>query len=110
MARLRGAPLDIRSVTGVEAITPTSVTARNVLSGQTTELAADLVVVVGERHVRAREPLVPSGPGVHVIGDAAVPRRVHHAIAEGRATARILSGAVRGLGDQREDLAVGDRR
>ncbi len=110
MARLRGAPLDIRSVTGVESITRGWVTARNLLSGQTTELAADLVVVVGERRARAWEPIVPAGPGVHIIGDAAVPRRVHHAIAEGRATARILSGAVRGLGDQREDLAVGDRR
>jgi 2,4-dienoyl-CoA reductase-like NADH-dependent reductase (Old Yellow Enzyme family) len=110
MARLRGAPLEIRPVTGVESIAPTSVTARNVLSGQTTELAAELVVVVGERRARGWEPLVPAGPGVHVIGDAAVPRRVHHAIAEGRATARSLSGAVRSLGDQREDLAVGDRR
>jgi len=81
-----------------------------VLSGQTTELPADLVVVVGERRARPWEPLVPAGPGVHLIGDAAVPRRVHHAIAEGRTTARLLSGAVRSLGDQREDLAVGDRR
>lgn len=110
MARLRGAPLDIRSVTGVESITRGWVTARNVLSGQTTELAADLVVVVGERRARAWEPIVPAGPGVHVIGDAVVPRRVHHAVSEGRATARLLSGAVRGLGDQRENLAVGDRR
>ena len=110
MARLRGAPLEIRPVTGIDSITATSVTARNVLSGQTTELPADLVVVVGERRARPWEPLVPAGPGVHLIGDAAVPRRVHHAIAEGRTTARLLSGAVRSLGDQREDLAVGDRR
>jgi 2,4-dienoyl-CoA reductase (NADPH2) len=110
MARLRGAPLEIRSVTGVESITRGRVTARNVLSGQTTELVADLVVVVGERRARPWDALVPAGPGVHVIGDAVVPRRVHHAIAEGRATARLLSGAVRSLGDQRENLAVGDRR
>jgi 2,4-dienoyl-CoA reductase-like NADH-dependent reductase (Old Yellow Enzyme family) len=110
MARLRGAPIEIRPMTGVESITPTSVTARNVLSGKTTELPADLVVVVGERRPRAWESMVPAGPGVHVIGDAVVPRRVHHAVAEGRATARLLSGAVRGLGDQRENLAVGDRR
>jgi 2,4-dienoyl-CoA reductase (NADPH2) len=110
MARLRGAPLDIRPVTGLESITRGWVTARNLLSGQTTELAADVVVVVGERRARAWEALVPAAPGVHVIGDAAVPRRVHHAIAEGRATARLLSGAVRSLGDQREDLPVGNRR
>jgi 2,4-dienoyl-CoA reductase-like NADH-dependent reductase (Old Yellow Enzyme family) len=108
MARLRGAPLEIRPLTSVESITATSVTARNVLSGQTADLAADLIVVVGERRARAWEPIVPAGPGVHIIGDAAVPRRVHHAIAEGRATARLLSGAVRGLSDQREHLAVGD--
>ena len=108
MARLRGSPLEIRPVTTVESITATSVAARNVLSGQAADLAADLIVVVGERRARAWEPIVPAGPGVHVIGDAAVPRRVHHAIAEGRATARLLSGAVRGLGDQRKHLAVGD--
>jgi 2,4-dienoyl-CoA reductase-like NADH-dependent reductase (Old Yellow Enzyme family) len=110
MARLRGAPLEIRPVTSVDSITHGWVTARNLLSGQTTELAADLIVVVGERRARAWEPIVPAGPSVHVIGDAVVPRRVHHAIAEGRATARLLSGAVRSLGEERENLAVGDRR
>jgi hypothetical protein len=84
MARLRGAPLEVRPVTGVDSIIHGWVTARNLLSGQTTELAADLIVVVGERRARAWEPIVPTGPGVHVIGDAVVPRRVHHAIAEGR--------------------------
>ena len=66
-------------------------TARNVMSGATGELAADLVVVVGERRARPWEQLVPAEPGVTVIGDAVVPRRVHHAIAEGRAAARSLS-------------------
>ena len=110
MARLRGAPLEIRPVTSVESIAATLLTTRNLLSGQIAELAADLVVVVGERRARAWEPLVPAGPGIHVIGDAVVPRRAHHAIAEGRAAGRELSGAVRGLGDQRENLAVGYRR
>ncbi len=88
LARLRGAPLQVRPLTAVESIASTSVTARNVMSGATDELAADMVVVVGERRARAWEPLVPAGPAVHVIGDAVVPRRVHHAIAEGRAVAR----------------------
>jgi 2,4-dienoyl-CoA reductase-like NADH-dependent reductase (Old Yellow Enzyme family) len=100
LARLRGAPVEIRPLMGVESIAATSVIARNVVSGRTVELSADLVVVVGERRARAWDPLVPtlasaptqSGPSVHVIGDAVVPRRVHHAIAEGRAAARQVTG------------------
>jgi 2,4-dienoyl-CoA reductase (NADPH2) len=61
------------------------------MSGRTAELVADLVVVVGERRARAWETLVPDGPSVHVVGDAIVPRRVHHAIAEGRAAARAVN-------------------
>jgi 2,4-dienoyl-CoA reductase-like NADH-dependent reductase (Old Yellow Enzyme family)/thioredoxin reductase len=91
LARLRGAPLEVRPLTAVESIAAASVMARNVMSGTTDELAADVVVVVGERRARAWEPLVPAGPAVHVIGDAVVPRRVHHAIAEGRAVARQVS-------------------
>jgi 2,4-dienoyl-CoA reductase-like NADH-dependent reductase (Old Yellow Enzyme family) len=91
LARLRGAPLAVWPLTAVESIAAASVTARNVMSGATGELAADLVVVVGERRARPWEQLVPAGPGVTVIGDAVVPRRVHHAIAEGRAAARSLS-------------------
>ncbi|MGA8333676.1 MAG: FAD-dependent oxidoreductase [Solirubrobacteraceae bacterium] len=91
LARLRGAPLEIRPLRRVESIATASVTARNVTSGATDELPADLVVIVGERRARAWEPLVPAGPAVHVVGDAVVPRRVHHAIAEGRAVARSLS-------------------
>jgi 2,4-dienoyl-CoA reductase-like NADH-dependent reductase (Old Yellow Enzyme family) len=91
LARLRGAPLEIRPLCRVELIAGASVTARNVMSGAADELPADLVVIVGERRARAWEPLMPPGPAVHVIGDAVVPRRVHHAIAEGRAVARSLS-------------------
>jgi 2,4-dienoyl-CoA reductase (NADPH2) len=91
LARLRGAPLEIRPLCRVESIAGASVTARNVMSGAADELPADLVVIVGERRARAWEPLMPPGPAVHVIGDAVVPRRVHHAIAEGRAVARSLS-------------------
>jgi 2,4-dienoyl-CoA reductase (NADPH2) len=91
LARLRGAQLQIRPLTAIASLDATSVTVRNVISGETAELPADLVVVVGERRARVWEPLVPTGPGVHVVGDAVAPRRVHHAIAEGRAVARQLS-------------------
>jgi 2,4-dienoyl-CoA reductase-like NADH-dependent reductase (Old Yellow Enzyme family) len=91
MARLRGAPLEIRPLTGVSSIAAGSVITHNVMSGRSAELAADLVVVVGERRARAWETLVPEGPTVQVVGDAVVPRRVHHAIAEGRAAAGALT-------------------
>jgi 2,4-dienoyl-CoA reductase-like NADH-dependent reductase (Old Yellow Enzyme family) len=91
LARLRGAPLEIRPLTSLESIETASVATRNVMSRKLAELPADVVVVVGERRARAWESLVPAGPGVHVIGDAVVPRRVHHAIAEGRAAARQVS-------------------
>ena len=91
MARLRGAPLEIHPLTVAESIAAGSVITRNLMSGRTTELAADLVVVVGERRARASEALLPDALGVQVIGDAVVPRRVHHAIAEGRAAAAAVS-------------------
>jgi 2,4-dienoyl-CoA reductase (NADPH2) len=91
MARLRGAPLEIRPLTGVATIAADSVITRNVVSGRSAELAADVVVVVGERRARAWDTLVPDGPTVQVVGDAVVPRRVHHAIAEGRAAAVVVS-------------------
>jgi len=91
MARLRGAPLEIRPVTVAESIGAGSVITRNLMSGRTTELAADVVVVVGERRARAWKALLPDAPGVQVIGDAVVPRRVHHALAEGRAAAAAVS-------------------
>jgi 2,4-dienoyl-CoA reductase-like NADH-dependent reductase (Old Yellow Enzyme family) len=87
LARLRGAPIQIRPLTSLTSIEPTSVTIRNVMSGTVGELPADAVVVVGERRARGWRQIVPPEPGVQVIGDAVVPRRVHHAIAEGRAAA-----------------------
>ena len=85
----RGAPLEIRPLTRLESIAAGSVTARHDrLSGAIHEVAADVLVVVGERCSRAWDGLVPPGPSVQVIGDAIVPRRVQHAIAEGRAAAR----------------------
>jgi 2,4-dienoyl-CoA reductase (NADPH2) len=97
MARLRGAPLEIRPLTVVESIGAGAVITRNVLSGGTAEIPADQVVVVGERRARSWDALVPGGPGVSVIGDAVVPRRVHHAIAEGRAAARDVDTGPQGL-------------
>ena len=57
------------------------------MSGAIGRIAADAVIVVGERRARDWRSLVPSGPTVRAIGDALVPRRVAHAISEGRAAA-----------------------
>jgi 2,4-dienoyl-CoA reductase (NADPH2) len=90
LRRLAGAPLEIRPLMAVESVAAASVTARNVISGAVSELPADVVVVVGERRSRDWEELLPPGPAVQVVGDAIVPRRVQHAISEGRAAAAAL--------------------
>ena len=56
-------------------------------------IAADRVVVVGER--RSRETPACEAPLVLAIGDAIVPRRAAHAIAEGRAAAARIGRAPR---------------
>jgi 2,4-dienoyl-CoA reductase-like NADH-dependent reductase (Old Yellow Enzyme family) len=91
LARLRGAPVDVRPLMIVESVAEAAVTARNVLSGAIAEFRADVLVVVGERRSRQWEELVPAGPAVQVVGDAVVPRRVQHAIAEGRAAAAFFA-------------------
>ena len=92
LGRLRGAPIAVRTLTALDAVTTGGAVLRNVLSGATEELAADAVVVVGERVARDWRALVPGGPAVRVIGDALVPRKVAHAIAEGRAAAEAIAG------------------
>ena len=62
-----------------------AVTAVHRASGRSRTIPADRVVVVGER--RPRELPQCGAPRVLAIGDAVVPRRVDHAIAEGRAAA-----------------------
>jgi 2,4-dienoyl-CoA reductase (NADPH2) len=52
-------------------------------------IAADAVIVVGERRPRDWRALVGDASGL-AIGDAVVPRRVAHAIAEGREAARMI--------------------
>ncbi len=91
LARLRGTPLELRPFTALESIGGSGARLRNVMSGAVTEVAADTVIVVGERRARDWSALVPSGPSARVIGDAVVPRKVSHAIAEGRAAAEAVA-------------------
>jgi 2,4-dienoyl-CoA reductase-like NADH-dependent reductase (Old Yellow Enzyme family) len=93
LARLRGAPLVIRPLTALHAVTGAGAQLRNVLSGAVETVAADTVIVVGERVASDWSALVPAGPTVRVIGDALVPRKVAHAISEGRAAAVAIAAA-----------------
>ena len=90
IARLRGAPLDILPFTALSAVGDGWAGLTNMMSRTTRRIAADTVIVVGERRARDWRSLVPPGPTVRVIGDAVVPRRVAHAIAEGRAAAEAI--------------------
>ncbi len=91
LPRLRGAPLDVRPFTRLESIGAESAVLRHAMSGATEVVAADRVIVVGERRARDFSALVPAGASVRAIGDAVVPRRVAHAISEGRAAAEMIS-------------------
>jgi hypothetical protein len=93
LARLRGAPVEVRPLSALDALTDGAAQLRNTLSGQTDVLVVDTVIVVGERRARDWHSLVPANSNVRVIGDALVPRRVAHAISEGRAAAEAISQA-----------------
>ena len=93
LARLRGTPVEVRPLTALAALTDGAAQLRNALSGQTDVLAVDTVIVIGERRARDWSSLVPANANVRVIGDAVVPRRVAHAISEGRAAAEAISQA-----------------
>jgi len=92
VGRLRGSPLEVRPFTALQSVEGEGATLRNVLSGATASIAADAVVVVGERVARDWRALVPEPAATRVIGDAVVPRKVMHAIAEGRAVATAIAG------------------
>ena len=93
LARLRGAPLDVRPFTALTALGERSAVLTNTLSGATERVSSDTVIVVGERVARDWKALVPPAGTVRVIGDALVPRKASHAISEGRAAAEAIAGA-----------------
>ena len=65
---------------------------RNSLGSDSWSLEGERVIVATERRP---VPLVelPDGPSVHVIGDAVQPRKVAHAITEGRRVAELLGNS-----------------
>jgi 2,4-dienoyl-CoA reductase (NADPH2) len=93
LKRLAG-ELDVLALTAAVEVTGEGVTVRRT-GGRTDVIAADRVVVVGER--RSREAPACAAPLVLAVGDAIVPRRAAHAIAEGRAAAVRVAAGVRDL-------------
>jgi len=92
MQRLTNAPLRTESFLAPTAVQADGLRAAHRFTGESHVVPADLVVFVGERRsIRVDTPF-PDSARVHAIGDTVVPRRVSHAIAEGRAAAdRILA-------------------
>ncbi|MFD4227506.1 FAD-dependent oxidoreductase [Streptomyces sp. NPDC058545] len=91
MNRLTGAPLRIVAMNTVTATTAGELRLRNIMDGHETRLAADVLVTVGERRPR-RPDLTPAyGQTVRAVGDCVVPRRIAHAVAEGRAAAEAVA-------------------
>jgi 2,4-dienoyl-CoA reductase-like NADH-dependent reductase (Old Yellow Enzyme family) len=101
LARLRGAPLQVRPLTTLDSVADDSAVLRNTLSGIAETVPFDAVIVVGERVARDWRALVPIAGTVRVIGDALVPRKASHAIAEGRAAAEAIARSREGADTQR---------
>ncbi|WP_425826487.1 FAD-dependent oxidoreductase [Streptomyces fractus] len=93
MNRLTGAPLQVVALTTVTATTTGGVRLRGVLDGRETDLGADILVTVGERRPHRPDFTPTDGQTVRAIGDCVVPRRVAHAVAEGRAAAHAVVAA-----------------
>ena len=90
LKRLHGADVEIHTMTALSRTAIGCVTVRNGLSGAERTIEADRVVVVGERIARPWTTFGSCRGGVQVIGDALVPRKVAHALAEGRAAAAAI--------------------
>ena len=93
LARLRGAPLEVLPFTTLAALDEDGAELSGTMSGRSRSLDSDKVIVVGERVARDWSALVPSGGSVRVIGDALVPRKASHAIAEGREAAEAITAS-----------------
>ncbi|MFD5120995.1 FAD-dependent oxidoreductase [Streptomyces sp. NPDC058385] len=91
MTRLTGAPLRVVAMSGVMSTTADGVRLCHVLDGAETDLTADVLVTVGERHPRRPDFTPSDGQSVRAVGDCVVPRRIAHAVAEGRAAAEAVA-------------------
>jgi 2,4-dienoyl-CoA reductase (NADPH2) len=90
MQRLAGAPLATQSFLQPVSIGDGLLTAKHRFTGEPVTVPADLVIFVGERRPKPFAGDLPGNARVQAIGDAYLPRRVSHAIAEGRAAAETI--------------------
>lgn len=90
--RLGGARLQVLALQRLAAVTAGGVELRSATDGAFMQLAADAVIVVGERRARPWA-WIGDRPGVQVAGDCLVPRRVQHAVSEGCAAAERIVAA-----------------
>ena len=91
LQRLRGR-LEVLPLTTATGVGADGVTVTTRPGGEQRVIAADRVIVVGQR--RARPLPDVAAPVVLAIGDGIVPRRAAHAIAEGRAAGVRVAAAV----------------
>jgi 2,4-dienoyl-CoA reductase-like NADH-dependent reductase (Old Yellow Enzyme family) len=93
MPRLRDTRLSMRPLTGLVGAADETVEVRHKPTGVVDRMAADAVIVVGERTPRNWRAQLPAGANAFVVGDAIVPRHFAHAISEGRTAARAIARA-----------------
>jgi 2,4-dienoyl-CoA reductase (NADPH2) len=92
LQRLKGAPVRVVPLSTAQRTVSEGVVTRGVLDGTESVIRADIAVAVGERRP-AMLPTVGDGITVRAIGDCVIPRRVSHAVTEGRVAAEaILAG------------------
>ncbi|MFJ6569540.1 FAD-dependent oxidoreductase [Streptomyces sp. NPDC091292] len=91
--RLLGALLRVLVLSTVTATTPDGVVLRDVMDGRETRIPADCLVTVGERRPRRPDFIPAAHQTTLAIGDSVVPRRIAHAVAEGRAAATEVAAA-----------------
>jgi 2,4-dienoyl-CoA reductase-like NADH-dependent reductase (Old Yellow Enzyme family) len=91
--RLAGVSLEVRPFATAAVTGDGGLEVTHTLTGGVEPLAADAIIAVGERRPCAPATSLPETAPVVVVGDAIVPRRVAHAVAEGRAAGRRLIGA-----------------
>jgi 2,4-dienoyl-CoA reductase (NADPH2) len=103
MPRLKGAPLDFKPFLAFSGLADGIASFTHVISGAQEQIGADRIIVTGERRALPWDDLVVEGANVTVIGDAAAPRRVSHALSEGRVAG---DGIYTGVFADVKDLSV----